>query len=255
MIHNHNWHTSGGWPETQSGQCTIGGIYGSGSVKKGYTLKNVFVETAASCAIGLEISKSAYNRHPTQEGCVGSIVDMEIDGIFFDEDFKTGTGYGNFISGEPNPYAACTGDLSGKVENLKISSNVVGEALTLSDFTIPASSTVPGLQLSKATDPLSAGDWKLYSDMNANIGGGATFEIDSQGVEVRGADQCIERCHSDLSCDCAVYHKSTKLCWKKRGCTDSTSFVSASSFDVYVRQGGEESDQGEEAKDGGAEVV
>ena len=145
VIHNHNWHTSGGWPETASGQCTIGGIYGSGAVKKGYKLKNIFVETAASCAIGLEISKSAYNRHPTEDGCVGSMVDMEIDGLFFDEEFMTGAGYGNYISGEENPYNKCTGDLAGAVKNLSIKSNVAGRALVKSDFTLPAPSTVPGL--------------------------------------------------------------------------------------------------------------
>ena len=82
IIHNHNWQTSGGWPETQSGQCTIGGIYGSGAVKSGYSIKNVYVETAASCAIGLEISNSAYSRHPTvgyggeATNCVGSFNDF-----------------------------------------------------------------------------------------------------------------------------------------------------------------------------------
>ena len=79
IIHNHNWQTSGGWPESPSGQCTIGGIYGSGAVKSGYSIKNVYVETAASCAIGLQISNSAYSRHPTvgyggeAVNCVGSI--------------------------------------------------------------------------------------------------------------------------------------------------------------------------------------
>ena len=47
VIHNHNWATSAGWPETPSGQCVIGGVYGSGAVKKGYKLRNIYVETVS----------------------------------------------------------------------------------------------------------------------------------------------------------------------------------------------------------------
>ena len=79
--------------------------------------------------MGLEISKSAYSRHPTAAGCVGSIADMQIDGLFFDEDFKTGSGYGNYISGEASPYSSCsTKQLAGEVRNLTISSSVAGES-------------------------------------------------------------------------------------------------------------------------------
>lgn len=236
VIHNHNWHTSGGWPETKSGQCTIGGIYGSGAVKKGYKLKNIFVETAASCAVGLEISKSAYNRHPTQDGCVGSMVDMEIDGLFFDEEFKTGKGYGNYISGEANPYKKCTGDLRGEIKGLSISSNVAGRALARPDFTLPSPNTVPGFKLSLAVDPHPVGPYLKYPNKNAKIGGGASAEIDVNGVTVRGPQQCIERCHADWSCDCVVYQSSTNMCWKRRGCeSNNPAFADDTKLDVYVR--------------------
>ncbi|GMI48064.1 hypothetical protein TrCOL_g11427 [Triparma columacea] len=253
VIHNHNWKSSADWPETQSGQCTIGAIYGSGAVKKGYQLKNIFVETAASCALGLEISKTAYSRHPTSEGCVGSMVDFEIDGIFFDENFKSGTGYANFISGEANPYPACTGELSGKVENLKIASNVAGKALTESDFVLPAGSTVTGLELTRAKDPHTVGSWKKFDGKNAYVGSGATFDIDDAGVAVTALEQCKERCHSDLSCDCVVYDSQNKLCWKRRGCV-ATSFDDDASYDAYVQQD-EEDGASEGGEDDGSGVV
>eukprot|EP00520_Triparma_pacifica_P009227 CAMPEP_0118644180 /NCGR_PEP_ID=MMETSP0785-20121206/6798_1 /TAXON_ID=91992 /ORGANISM="Bolidomonas pacifica, Strain CCMP 1866" /LENGTH=716 /DNA_ID=CAMNT_0006535915 /DNA_START=100 /DNA_END=2246 /DNA_ORIENTATION=- len=240
VIHNHNWHSSAGWPETMSGQCTIGAIYGSGAVKKNYKLKNIFVETAASCAVGLEISKTAYNRHPTSDGCVGSMIDFEIDGLFFDEDFKTGSGYDNFISGETNPYPACTGELSGKVEGMKISSNIAGKALAESDFVIPASDTVSGLVLTKAVDPKSNGSWGENPGKNAYVGKGAAFDIDSDGVVVAGLEQCLERCYSDLSCDCAVYKSQDGSCWKRRGCEDSSIFETSVLHDVYVYDGASE---------------
>jgi hypothetical protein len=326
VIHNHNWHTSGGWPESASGQCTIGGIYGSGAPKTGYKLKNIFVETAASCAVGLEISKSAYererrrergrergregareggsaggrergreggsaggstecdthsarsgserehtfplalaslrshlarslttrpyptfssfplcslrshrySRHPTADGCVASISDMEIEGLFFDEPFKTGTGYNNFISGEASPYPACTGDLSGKVENLKISSSVAGAILSESDFTLPAPSTVPGLTFSAPTDPHPFPAYALHAGKNAYVGAGASLEIEEDGEITVDALQCAARCQSDWSCDCVVYQKSNGRCWKRRGCVP-TLFDDGSSYDTYVR--------------------
>ena len=235
VIHNHNWRSSADWPETQSGQCTIGAIYGSGAVKRAYRLKNIFVETAASCALGLEISKTAYSRHPTSEGCVGSMVDFEIDGIFFDEDFKSGSGYANFISGEANPYPACTGELSGKIENLKIASNVAGKALSESDFVLPASGTVTGLELKRAEDPHPAGSWEKFEGKNAYVGNGATYEIDDAGAAVTALEQCKERCHSDLSCDCVVFDGQNKLCWKRRGCV-AASFDVDPLYDVYVHE-------------------
>ncbi|GMH74457.1 hypothetical protein TrST_g2265 [Triparma strigata] len=241
VIHNHNWHTSGGWPETASGQCTIGGIYGSGSVKSGYKLKNIFVETAASCAIGLEISKSAYSRHPTSDGCVGSIVDMQIDGLFFDEEFKTGTGYNNFLSGEASPYTACVGDLKGEIKNLNIASNVAGRALGASDFTMPNAGTVPGLTFTTAVDPhaVPLSKYELHSNKNAYADFGAKGEIDTAGVTVAGVQQCIERCHSDWSCDCVVFQASNNKCSKRRGCGGVESFDDDVNYDVYVRKGSE----------------
>ncbi|GMI35654.1 hypothetical protein TeGR_g13029 [Tetraparma gracilis] len=234
VIHNHNWHTSGGWPESASGQCTIGGIYGSGAPKTGYKLKNIFVETAASCAVGLEISKSAYSRHPTVDGCVASISDMEIEGLFFDEPFKTGTGYNNFISGEASPYPACTGDLSGKVENVKISSSVAGAILSESDFTLPAPSTVPGLTFSAPTDPHPFPAYALHAGKNAYVGAGVSLEIEEDGEITVNALQCAARCQSDWSCDCVVYQKSDGRCWKRQGCVP-TLFDDDSSYDTYVR--------------------
>ena len=236
VIHNHNWHTSGGWPETQSGQCTIGGIYGSGAVKSGYRLKNIFVETAASCAVGLEISKSAYSRHPTADGCVGNMVDMKIDGLFFDEEFKTGAGYDNFISGEASPCEGCTGDLSGSVVGLSISSLVAGRALARSDFVLPAEDTVPGLVFGEAVDPnpVDPDAYTVVAGKNAYVGHGASAEIDQDGVVVLGPQQCLERCAADWSCDCVVFESSDGRCWKRQGC-NASAFDDDNAYDVYVR--------------------
>ncbi|GMI14138.1 hypothetical protein TrLO_g5409 [Triparma laevis f. longispina] len=236
VIHNHNWHTSAGWPETASGQCVIGGIYGSGSVKSGYKLKNIYVETAASCAVGLEISKSAYSRHPTADGCVGSIVGIEIDGLFFDEEFKTGTGYGNYLSGETSPYGTCTGDLSGEIKNLKISSNVAGRGLLVSDFTVVAG--VIGLDLSKAVDGQAVGleKYVLYEGKNTYVGAGAEVETDVNGVVVGSVLQCLERCHCDWSCDCVVWDAVGGECSKRQGCAKGgVGFDADADYDVYVR--------------------
>lgn len=151
LIHNQNWMTSNGWPETASGQCVVGGIYGTSSIKSGYRIRNVFVETACSCAVGLEISDKAYNRHLTAEGCVGSIKDLQITNMFFDEEFFQTGGYNNFLRGERTPNAACVGDLSGKIIDLVISGEVAGRELSLADFTVPRMSTVPGLVFQPVT--------------------------------------------------------------------------------------------------------
>jgi hypothetical protein len=235
VIHNHNWMSSADWPETSSGQCVVGGIYGSGAVKRGYQLSNIFVETAASCAVGLQISKSAYSRHPTPEGCVGSMVDFEIDGIFFDEEFYQTGGYDNFLSGEEQPSSGCTGDLSGKIENFQISGLVAGRALSLSDFDRNGlETTVPGLVFKEAVDPHPAPVYTLYAGKNAYPGKGADLEVDSDGVPVSSASQCAERCHADWGCDCVVFQPSTSVCWKRRGCK-SAHFDADDNYDVYVR--------------------
>ena len=233
VIHNHNWLSSKGWPETKSGQCVGGGIYGTGPVKKGYKLSNIFSETAVSCAIGLEISKSAYNRHPTPEGCVGSIIDVQIDGMFFDEEFHKTGGYDNYLSGEPKPNSACTGDLAGKIQNMKLPGNVAGRDLARSDFIVDEN-TVPGLRFTKAVDPHPLPVYTRYADQAAYAGRGAGAEIDSNGVGVTSAEQCVARCHADWSCDCVVHQPSTSKCWKRKQCS-AGKFVASTTRDVYVR--------------------
>jgi hypothetical protein len=237
VIHNHNWWSSGGWPETKSGQCVIGGVYGSGAVKSGYTLKNIFVETAASCAVGLEISKQAYSRHPTVDGCVGSIKDFVIDGLFFDEPFLEGDGYDNFLKGAASGgAAACTGDLSGRVDGLTISSSVAGQKLDREDFVIEDEASVPGLTFGEAVDPHPVVGYAKWAGRNAWAGMGAEAEIDAgDGVAVAGVAQCLERCHNDWSCDCAVFKQSEGLCWKRRGCGEKASMDDDVEYDVYVR--------------------
>lgn len=241
VIHNHNWVTSSKWPETQSGQCVIGGIYGSGAVKERYRLSNIFVETAASCAVGLQISKKAYSRHPTPEGCVGNMNNMRIDGIYFDESFYQIGGYNNFISGETNPNPGCTGNLSGKVQNMSISGFVAGRRLSRSDFIVDNGS-VPNLTFGSAADP-NAEDRKYQKYENANAyggskrnGGSGGMEIDTNGVSVQTILQCQDRCQSDWSCDCVVYRRSDSMCWKRRQCVVSEFDNGDGDYDVYMRQ-------------------
>ncbi len=237
VIHNHNWVTSPQWPETQSGQCVIGGVYGSGAIKKRYKLSNIFVETAASCAVGLQISNKAYSRHPTPEGCVGSMVDMEIDGIFFDENFYQTGGYKNFISGETKPKPGCTGDLRGEIRNMSISGIVAGRQLSRSDFTVD-SATVPNLTFGNSQDP-NQGDrnYVKYPNKNAYEGSGGT-EIggDNGGVTVLSHVQCMDRCQSDWSCECVVYSRSDSMCWKRSKCVPSNFDEGDNQYDVYVRR-------------------
>mmetsp|Transcript_11164 Transcript_11164/g.16791 ORF Transcript_11164/g.16791 Transcript_11164/m.16791 type:complete len:766 (-) Transcript_11164:110-2407(-) len=160
LIHNQNWMTSNDWPTTNSGQCVVGGVYGSSSVKSNYRIHNIFVETACSCAVGLEINKAAFSRHLTPEGCVGSIKNMSITNMFFDEEFFTGgaTRTNNFLRGERNPGSLCTGDFEGKISDLTISGDVNGRALSMSDFIVPRKfvGTVPNLVFESVTvDPPS----------------------------------------------------------------------------------------------------
>jgi len=237
VIHNQNWATSSGWPETKSGQCVVGGVYGSGAVKQRYRLSNIFVETAASCAIGLEISKKAYSRHLTPDGCVGSMLDMKIEGIYFDEDFYKIGDYNNFLSGETNPKKACDGNLSGKIENMVISGLVAGRPMSSSDFTVD-DDTVPGLTFEDIiVDPNESyrNNYKKYMNKNAYNGGNGGTEIDIDGTEVLSYLQCIDRCQSDWSCECVVFNPSDSMCFKRSKC-NPTSFETDTNYDVYVRQ-------------------
>lgn len=149
---------SNDWPTTKSGQCVVGGVYGSSSVKSNYRVHNIFVETACSCAVGLEINKAAFSRHLTPDGCVGSIKNMSITNMFFDEEFFTAgaTRTNNFLRGERNPGSLCTGDFEGKISDLTISGDVNGRALSRNDFIVPRKfvGTVPNLVFESVTvDP------------------------------------------------------------------------------------------------------
>jgi hypothetical protein len=235
VIHNHNWVSSKDWPETQSGQCVVGGVYGSGVVKAKYTISDVFVETACSCAVGLEISKSAYSRHLTPGGCVGSILDLEIDGMYVDDPFYEygGGGYGNFISGETSPNAGCAGAHLGRVEGMSIAVAVAGEALTKDDFVVVDAGTVTNLTFhDPGPDPFPVPSYAAHAGKNA--GTAASRRIDLVGVEVASAARCRARCHADWSCDCVEYASATRLCWKRRGCR-AAEFEPESGKAVYVR--------------------
>ncbi len=234
VIHNHNWITSPNWPATASGQCTVGGIYGSGALKSGYRLSNIFVETAASCAVGLEISDNAYSKHLTEDGCVANIVDTRIDGMYFDEPFYKTGGYTNYLSGEKNPKNNCSGDYAGEIKDMVISGSVAGRPLSKADFVVH-DNTVPGLKFeSPPPDPHpSAPYYQKYERSNAYQGVGAGAEI-GEGVEVFSSTQCLDRCQADWSCDCVVYSPSESTCWKRKNCQPSA-FDADPGYDVYLR--------------------
>ena len=234
VIHNHNWVTSSAWPETASGQCVVGGIYGSGAIKQGYRMSNIYVETATSCAIGLQISRKAYSRHPTTEGCVGSMIDMRIEGIFFDEEFYQTGGYDNYLSGETNPKKGCEGDLSGEIQDMVISGLVAGRPLSRSDFIVD-DDTVPALTFEDAPDPNESDrNFEKYTNKNAYDGNGGT-EIDIDGVKVRSVLQCLDRCQSDWSCECVVFSQSDLVCYKRGKC-EPNNFDSDGNYDVHMRK-------------------
>ena len=246
LIHNHNWVSSQAWPETKSGQCVVGGVYGSGVVKAKYKISNVFVETACSCAVGLEISKSAYSRHLTPDGCVGSIQELDIDGMYVDESFYqyNGGDYGNFISGETSPNVGCGGAHLGHVENMSIAVEVAGETLKRSDFVEVDVNTVPNLVFKDPkSDPFPVPSYVAHEGMNTGgVGGTGGTEgmgvdnlIDLVGVEVASAAQCKARCHADWSCGHVEYENATRLCWKRRGTFSLSEFKVERGKVVYVR--------------------
>ena len=212
----------------------MGGIYGSGAPKSGYRLSNIFVETAASCAVGLTISKNAYNKHLTPEGCVASIVDTKIEGMYFDQEFYQTGRYNNYLSGESDPERECTGNLEGRIEGLVLSGSVAGRPLSRSDFVVDED-TVSGLTFEDPpTDPHpSEPHYQRYPNKNAYPGSGAGIEI-GEGFEVRSAIQCLDRCQADWSCHCVVYQSSENVCWKRSDC-DPSGFEDDSNYDVYVR--------------------
>ena len=234
VIHNHNWISSAA--VVDSGKCTISANYGSGSVTRGLRVRNIFAETATSCAVGLRINKKAFNRHTTPTGCVGSIYDTRIDSFFADEPFKLPkAGYNNYVGGEVNVSAGCTGELSGRVDGFAVAGSVDGRNLDASDFSVHAG-TVSGVTFGAPQDPHPVPTYAAHFDMKADATQGALAALDLDGVSVSSADRCIARCHSDLSCDCVVYDIQHKECYKMRGC-NSTRFYADAGHDVYVRPG------------------
>ena len=167
---------------------------------------------------------------------MGSILDSRIDGFFSDDPFVMTGNFNDFLGGEASPSAGCTGELSGSIDSFAISGSVDGRALAQSDFTVRAG-TVSNLTFGVAVDPHPVPAYAQHVNMNADAQNGALLEIDLDGISVSSAMQCVARCHSDWSCDCAVYDKVNSECWKKRGCV-SANFYVLTGFDVYVRPGG-----------------
>ena len=241
LIHNHNWVSSDRWPTTRSGQCVVGGVYGSGAFKSNYTLRNIFVETASGCAVGLEITNTAFSRHLTGANCTGNIENVEIDGMYFDEPFFTYQGgYTNFVSGESDPNDGCDGNLAGRVSGLTIGASVAGRSLTLSDFVVDGGSVRDLVFKDPPADPHPRPVYALHAGKTATSAGGgnkgAVADVDATaaGVIVASADQCVARCHRDLGCDCVVFRRADKTCWKRRGCVPSE-FEADAATDVYLR--------------------
>ena len=232
VIHNHNWVTSGGWPATLAGQCVVGGIYGSGSVKRSYDIRNIYTETACSCAVALQVSKDALFRHPTPEGCVGSIVNMTITNFHADEEFFGYMGgYSNFLSGETSPSAGCTGELSGQVANLVVSGTVDGRDLTELDFGFIDRATVPGLVVKRTQPPRAP--YGFYAGSNCYDGHGGT-DIDPDGAAAVSPAGCVSRCDADRACDCIVYYPKNTWCWKRAQCVPGQ-FQPAADYQVYMK--------------------
>lgn len=169
-------------------------------------------------------------------GCVGSMIDMNIENIYFDSEFYQTGGYNNYLSGERNPNSGCTGELKGEIKNMEISGIVAGRFLSKSDFIVKDAS-VPGLTFKTAVDPYEshrASSYVRYSGKNAYDGSGGT-EIDVSGVTVLSSDQCMDRCSSDWTCECVVFSPSDSKCYKRGKC-DSTQFDTDGNYDTYMRQ-------------------
>lgn len=139
--------------------------------------------------------------------------------------------FGNYLSGEPNPESACTGNLAGRIEGFIVSGQVAGSPLSASDFIVQG--TVSGFVANGAADPHPIPEYTLHANKNAYSGNGAE-EIDADGVQVTSSEQCMARCHRDWSCDCVVFHRSTATCWKRRNCL-AGQFDNDNNYDVYMR--------------------
>ena len=73
-----------------------------------------------------------------------------------------------------------------------------------------------------------------YTDYAGKDASGST-EI-GESVTVATAARCVERCHSDWSCDCVAFTTKNGKCSKRRGC-DPAKFDGSKKTDVYVRPG------------------
>ena len=73
-----------------------------------------------------------------------------------------------------------------------------------------------------------------YTEYAGKDASGST-EI-GESVTVATAARCVERCHSDWSCDCVAFTTKNGKCSKRRGC-DPAKFDGSKKTDVYVRPG------------------
>ena len=113
------------------------------------------------------------------------------------------------------------------VKSISIAADVAGRPLSASDFKVQ-DETVSGLTFSPApADPHPLPQYKTFSNTRLPPGGA----IDTDGVVVPSAEQCIKRCNSDWSCGCVVFTKSDFKCWKRRNCVPTT-FINDVTKDV-----------------------
>ena len=82
-----------------------------------------------------------------------------------------------------------------------------------------------------SADPHPVPTYTEYAGKDAS---GST-EI-GESVTVATAARCVERCHSDWSCDCVAFTTKNGKCSKRRGC-DPAKFDGSKKADVYVRPG------------------
>ena len=155
--------------------------------------------------------------------------DFSIENLIFDEPFKTGTGYEDYITGESSPANGCAGDLLGKVD-IAISASVQGTAMTSSDFSTPNPSTV-SLSFSAPADPLSP---PAYSSHPSKAFPASSLVVYAS-FSSPSASACVLSCHSDLLCDCTAYDSSMSQCTKARGGCEASGLTVAGTSAVYVR--------------------
>lgn len=84
------------------------------------------------------------------------------------------------------------------------------------------------------TTPTPAHNYTYETNKNCWTGKGCE-DIDEQGIQSSGHQECEQLCNALDACECFVYHPSDQLCWRRKRC-DAGAFVDMVGYRVYTKQ-------------------